>query len=81
MECEKCRTFPTAEAAWSYVVGDVRKRTREFDEDDSIKNRGKTEIDWDEFKKRLFEEGYAKVVYRQCDCWYDNWEYFRTARQ
>ena len=78
IEDEKYWQFPTQEAAWAHVVGQVRRRVKSFEPEETTMNHGPTQIDWEKFKAELFgKRGYAEVVYCQCPAWNDNWEFFK----
>ena len=69
--------FPTKEAAWAHVVGEIRKRAKRFEPETTEYGYPPTQIDMDKFKEALFsKKGYASCVYCQCEAWFDNWEYF-----
>ena len=67
--------FPTQEAAWAHVLGEVRRRIKAFEPKETVGDHGKTIVDWDKFKSDLFSKGKAEVVYCQCSAWWDNWSY------
>ena len=69
--------FPTQEAAWSHVVGMVRYRASTFKLHENEPGKGPTILNWDRFKKDLFEKGKATVEYCQWSAWWDNWGYFK----
>lgn len=73
----ECWSFPTEEAAWAHVVGEVRKRIKAFKSEETTHDHGPTIIDWGKFKTDLFEKGYGRVEYCQCSFWWDNWEYYK----
>ena len=80
IEDEKYWSFPTQEAAWAHVLGQVRRRIEWFKNEETTRNHGPTIVDWDKLKARLFgPAGYAEVVYCQCSSWWDNWEYFKKT--
>ncbi len=76
-EDTKYWAFPTQEAAWAHVLGEVRRRIKAFEPEETTDNHGKTIVDWDKFKSDLLDKGYGRVEYCQCEAWYDNWEYFK----
>ena len=78
MEDEKYWRFPTQEAAWAHVVGEIRKRAKWFDEREAKNGYEPTRIDWEKLKESLFgPSGFASCIYCQCEAWFDNWEYFK----
>lgn len=72
-------SFPTKDDAWAHVVGNVRKRIRNFSSDENVDGHGKTVVDWERLHSELFGNGYAEVVYCQCSAWWDNWGYFEKV--
>ena len=79
VEEKKSWAFPTKEAAWAHVLGNVRKSIKWHESGKTTPNLRKTEIDWKGLQKKLFEKGHAQVVYCQCSAWWDNWEYFEKG--
>ena len=77
VEDEKCWHFPTQEAAWAHVVGEVRRRIKHFESEETVGDHGPTIVDWEKLFSDLFNKGCAEVVYCQCGAWFDNWEYFK----
>lgn len=71
--------FPTQEAAWAHVVGEVRIRWSIFRKHENEPGKGPTIIDWEQFKKDLFEKGEATIEYCQESAWWDNWGYSKRA--
>lgn len=69
--------FPTKEAAWAHVVGEVRKRIKCFEPEETVRDHGKTIVDWEKLFSDLFNKGDAEVVYCQCSAWWDNWGYYK----
>ena len=77
IEDEKYWRFPTKEAAWAHMVGQIRKRARAFEETTYCK----TVVDWYKLKSDLMDGGKRVVLtYCQNDSWFDNWEYFHDKR-
>ena len=76
-EVEYCG-FPTKEAAWEYVVGEIKSRIKAFEADKDATGKGETIVDWEKVKSDLFEEGMATVEYCQCSAWFDCWGYIRA---
>ena len=82
IEDEQYWRFPTQEAAWAHVVGEIRKRAKRFEYQTTEHGYPPTQIDWDKLKNMLFgsdDYGYAEVMYCQCSTWWDNWEYFKKT--
>jgi hypothetical protein len=51
IEDEKYWSFPTQEAAWAHVLGQVRRRIGWFKDEETTLNHGPTIVDWDKFKE------------------------------
>jgi len=69
--------FPTKEAAWAHVVGEIRRRIKCFEPEETVRDHGKTIVDWEKVFSDLFNRGYGEVVYCQCSAWWDTWCYFK----
>lgn len=71
------RSFLTEDEAWAFVKGEIRKTVKAFEPEE--KTHAKTEIDFDEVRKELFTNGYARVEYCGCSAWWHNFMYAKTS--
>ena len=79
VEDTECWAFPTQEAAWAHVLGEVRRRIKAFEPEETTGDHGKTIVDWDKLKSDLFDKGHGRVEYCQESAWWDNWGYSKKS--